>query len=77
MEEVAASSQEQSASTEQIAAAASTLAGAAERLSRLVSNLRLDEQPVTDEAPVTGPVLMPSEITLGRPLRPIVGKKVS
>jgi methyl-accepting chemotaxis protein len=76
MEEVAASSQEQSASTEQIAAAASTLAGAAERLSRLVSNLRLDEQPITDEAPVTGPVLMPSEITLGRPLRPIVGKKV-
>jgi len=77
MEEVAASSQEQSASTEEIAAAASTLAGAAERLSRLVSNLRLDERPTTDEnAAVTGPVLMPSEITLGRPFRPVVGKKV-
>jgi methyl-accepting chemotaxis protein len=77
MEEVAASSQEQSASTEEIAAAASTLAGAAERLSRLVSNLRLDEQPAAaDAAPVTGPVLMPSEISLGRHPRPAVGKKV-
>ena len=42
MEEVAASSQEQSASTEQIAAAAGTLAGAAERLGKLVANLRLE-----------------------------------
>ena len=78
MEEVAASSEEQSASTEQIAAAASTLAGAAERLSRLIANLRLDERQTTGEtAGVTGPVLMPSEITLGRQLRPAVGTKVS
>jgi methyl-accepting chemotaxis protein len=77
MEEVAASSQEQSASTEEIAAAASTLAGAADRLRRLVANLRLDERPSEDEsAPTSGPVLMPSEVTLGRPLRPAMGTKV-
>jgi methyl-accepting chemotaxis protein len=75
MQEVAASSEEQSASTEQIAAAASTLAGAADRLSRLIANLRLDERQVTDEAPVSGPVLMPTEITLGRTIRPVVGTK--
>jgi methyl-accepting chemotaxis protein len=76
MEEVAASSEEQSASTEEIAAAASTLAGAADRLRRLIANLRLDERPTTDEtATPTGPVLMPSEVTLGRPLRPAVGTK--
>jgi methyl-accepting chemotaxis protein len=76
MEEVAASSQEQSASTEQIAAAASTLAGAAERLRRLVANLRLDERPAEEEsAPMSGRVLMPSEVSLGRPLRPAVGTK--
>lgn len=75
MQEVAASSEEQSASTEQIAAAASTLAGAADRLSRLIANLRLDERQVTDEAPVVGPVLMPTEITLGRTIRPAVGTK--
>ena len=45
MEEVAASSEEQSASTEEIAAAAGTLSGAAERLTQLVSNLRLEEAP--------------------------------
>jgi methyl-accepting chemotaxis protein len=71
MQEVAASSQEQSASTEQIAAAASTLAGAAERLSRLIANLRLDEgHDIGENSPARGPVLMPSEVTLGRPLRP-------
>lgn len=43
MQEVAASSEEQSASTEEIAAAAGTLSGAAERLTLLVSNLRLEE----------------------------------
>jgi methyl-accepting chemotaxis protein len=75
MQEVAASSEEQSASTEQIAAAAATLAGAADRLSRLIANLRLDERQVTDDAPVTGPVLMPTEITLGRTIRPVVGTK--
>ena len=78
MEEVAASSQEQSASTEEIAAAASTLAGAADRLSRLIANLRLDDRQTTGENEVaSGPVLMPSEITLGRTLRPAVGTKVS
>jgi methyl-accepting chemotaxis protein len=47
MQEVAASSEEQSASTEEIAAAAGTLSGAADRLTQLVSNLRL-EQPSKD-----------------------------
>jgi methyl-accepting chemotaxis protein len=42
MQQVAASSEEQSASTEEIAAAASALTSAAERLSRLVANLRLE-----------------------------------
>jgi methyl-accepting chemotaxis protein len=78
MEEVAASSQEQSASTEEIAAAASTLAGAAERLRRLVANLRLDERPTAGEGePVSSPVLVPNEVTLGRALRPVVGTKAS
>jgi hypothetical protein len=55
MEQVAASSQEQSASTEQIAAAANTLAGAAERLTRLVARIRLGEDAVErDEAPAAG-----------------------
>jgi methyl-accepting chemotaxis protein len=52
MEEVAASSEEQSASTEEIAAAAGTLSGAAERLTQLVSNLRLEEPP---KPPDSGP----------------------
>ncbi len=52
MEEVAASSEEQSASTEEIAAAAGTLSGAAERLTQLVSNLRLEEAP---KPPDSGP----------------------
>jgi methyl-accepting chemotaxis protein len=42
MQEVAASSEEQSASTEQIAAAAGVLSVAADRLSRVVANLRLE-----------------------------------
>jgi len=76
MEEVAASSEEQSASTEQIAAAASTLSGAADRLSRLVANLRLDDSQRTGEhAQTSAPVAMPSEVTLGRSLRPAVGTK--
>jgi ABC-type transporter Mla subunit MlaD len=78
MEEVAASSQEQSASTEEIAAAASTLAGAAERLRRLVANLRLDERATAGEGEaVSSPVLVPTEVTLGRALRPAVGTKAS
>ena len=42
MQQVAASSEEQSASTQEIAAAAAALSSAAERLSQLVSNLRLE-----------------------------------
>ena len=57
MQEVAASSEEQSASTEEIAAAAATLSGAADRLSRLVANLRLEESaPPDDGEPPTQPV---------------------
>jgi hypothetical protein len=54
MEEVAASSEEQSASTEEIAAAAGTLSGAAERLTFLVSNLRLEEAPAPKDGGSTG-----------------------
>lgn len=42
MQQVAASSEEQSASTQEIAAAAAALSDAAEKLSHLVSNLRLE-----------------------------------
>jgi ribosomal protein L18 len=42
MQQVAASSQEQSASTQQIAAAATALALAAEKLSKLVTSFRLE-----------------------------------
>ena len=78
-EEVAASSEEQSASTEEIAAAAGTLSGAAERLTQLVSNLRLDEAP-KDGGGTSGtpghmqvPVMRPtprsiSAIRVGKPL---------
>jgi hypothetical protein len=45
MQQVAASSEEQSASTQQIAAAAAALSHAAENLSQLVANLRLDSGP--------------------------------
>jgi hypothetical protein len=67
MEEVAASSQEQSASTEQIAAAAGTLAGAAERLGKLVANLRLEGGAplATTELPI--PVLRMKMPELGLP----------
>jgi methyl-accepting chemotaxis protein len=46
MQEVAATSQEQSASTEEIAAAAGSLGTAAERLSKLVASMRLDDPAV-------------------------------
>jgi methyl-accepting chemotaxis protein len=42
IQQVAASSEEQSASTQQIAAAAAALSSAAETLSQLVANLRLE-----------------------------------
>jgi methyl-accepting chemotaxis protein len=42
MEQVAASSQEQSASTEEIAGAANALGSAAEKLSKLVGGLRTE-----------------------------------
>ena len=45
MQQVAASSEEQSASTQQIAAAAAALSHAAENLSQLVANLRLESSP--------------------------------
>jgi len=71
MQEVAASSEEQSASTEQIAAAAGTLSGAAERLGKIVANLRLERtesrttpQPSTDrdQAPrISGSVRVPGD----------------
>jgi methyl-accepting chemotaxis protein len=51
MEQVAASSEEQSASTQEIAAAAGALSTAAERLSHLVSNLRLESPEPTAGAP--------------------------
>jgi methyl-accepting chemotaxis protein len=51
MQEVAASSEEQSASTEQIAAAASVLAGAADRLTMVVSNLRIESATATYAVP--------------------------
>ena len=51
MEQVAASSEEQSASTQQIAAAAGALSSAAERLSQLVTNLRLEGSALKAETP--------------------------
>jgi hypothetical protein len=62
MEQVAASSQEQSASTQEIAAAAATLASAADRLQRLVANLKLGEEP-TPPAPASPP---PVRLASGR-----------
>jgi methyl-accepting chemotaxis protein len=74
MEEVAASSEEQSASTEQIAAAAGTLSGAADRLTRVVANLRLDGGASnapgatgTSGARPSGPVKVPANVGIGRP----------
>ena len=51
MQQVAASSEEQSASTQQIAAAAAALSHAAETLSQLVANLRLESSPTTSGNP--------------------------
>jgi methyl-accepting chemotaxis protein len=69
MQEVAASSEQQSASTQEIAAAAATLAGAAERLGRIVANLRLDDS-VPEVLVHTGERAIPkrisTELTLGR-----------
>jgi hypothetical protein len=69
MQEVAASSEEQSASTQEIAAAAATLAEAADRLGRIVAHLRLDETSAplpfqTGERPK--PVRPSQEILIGR-----------
>jgi methyl-accepting chemotaxis protein len=51
MQQVAASSEEQSASTQEIAAAAGALSSAAERLSQLVANLRLEAPAVPRGTP--------------------------
>ena len=51
MQQVAASSEEQSASTQQIAAAAAALSHAAETLSQLVANLRLESSPTNSGNP--------------------------
>ena len=69
MQEVAASSEEQSASTEEIAAAAGTLSGAAERLGKLVANLRLEQASSERPEPPHGGVAMrlPPEIAALRP----------
>lgn len=67
MQEVAASSEEQSASTQEIAAAAGTLAVAAERLGKLVSNLRIDEQPVVPPTTETPVVMRPPKDLIPRP----------
>ncbi len=67
MQEVAASSEEQSASTEQIAAAAATLSGAADRLTKVVANLRLDDPGVSGERPMPEPVKAPRDVNIGRP----------
>jgi hypothetical protein len=60
MEQVAASSQEQSASTQEIAAAAGTLATAAERLSKLVANLKLGAETPRAMPPSASPIRRPS-----------------
>ncbi|MEO7085321.1 MAG: methyl-accepting chemotaxis protein [Gemmatimonadaceae bacterium] len=65
MEEVAASSQEQSASTEQIAAAAATLSDAADRLTKLVANLRLEEFQRDETADAPQPRQASKPIPLG------------
>lgn len=63
MQQVAASSEEQSASTQQIAAAAAALSHAAENLSQLVSNLRLEAA----AANAGGPPSLQREPERGRP----------
>ncbi len=76
MQEVAASSEQQSASTQEIAAAAVALQTAAERLNRLLTNLRLEngepaERPGAAAAnePVAGPPVMGRHATLPLPAR--------
>jgi hypothetical protein len=59
---VAASSQEQSASTQEIAAAAATLATAADRLSKLVANLRLGEESAAPTMRVESSSVAPARI---------------
>jgi len=67
MEEVAASSEEQSASTQEIAAAAGTLSGAAERLTLLVSNLRLEQAPQDNDGSNGPPAGGMSQMPVMRP----------
>ena len=72
MEEVAASSEEQSASTEQIAAAAATLSGAADRLNKIVANLRLEEVQVPVPMPrSSAPLFIPPHVTPKAKPRPV------
>jgi methyl-accepting chemotaxis protein len=61
MQQVAASSQQQSASTEEIVNAASTLTASAQRLSRLLANLRTTERRATMRilTPAMGSVRIP------------------
>ncbi|HVA58245.1 MAG TPA: methyl-accepting chemotaxis protein [Gemmatimonadaceae bacterium] len=54
MQQVAAASEEQSASTQEIVAAAATMAHAAERLSTLVSNLRIGRSKRSEGTPARG-----------------------
>ena len=70
MEQVAASSEEQSASTQQIAAAAGALSSAAERLSKLVTNLRLErlDEGSTDKNPTGATPRTPSVVRTNTPL---------
>jgi hypothetical protein len=71
MEQVAASSQEQSASTQEIAAAASTLASAADRLSKLVANLKLGEDSPAPSAPLETSLTTPVPVRVAmRPHAP-------
>jgi type VI protein secretion system component VasF len=69
MEQVAASSEQQSASTQEIAGAANTLAAAAERLTRLVAGLRLGTA-----APVPSPTAEQSATAIGT-ARPTVAMR--
>ncbi len=67
MQQVAAASEQQSASTEQIAAAAATMAHAAERLSSLVSNLRVDA-PRSKDRPAGGAPEPPRDAPASAPV---------
>ena len=63
MQQVAASSQQQSASTEEIVSAASTLTSSAQRLSRLLANLRTTDRRATMRilTPAMGSVVIPDD----------------